>query len=74
MDGNADRVILYSLVLVNISLGLLKDICKTKKKHILTRVILKKYPKGEWDESTENRRVYYYVWNATSNIDELLVQ
>ena len=60
-------------VLVNISLDLLKGICNTKKKHILTRVILKKYPQGEWDELTENRRVYYYVWNATSNIDELMV-
>ena len=60
-------------VLVNISLDLLKGICNTKKKHILTRVILKKYPQGEWDELTENRRVYYYVWNAASNIDELMV-
>ena len=59
--------------LINVSLDLLKDVCETKKKHILTRVILTKYPKGEWDVLTENRRVYYYVWNATSNIDELMV-
>lgn len=72
--GTRDKDPLKQGELVNISLGLLKDICKTKKKHILTQVILKKYPKGEWDELTENRRVYYYVWNATSNIDELLVQ
>ena len=59
--------------LINVSLDLLKDVCETKKKHILTRVILTKYPKGEWDVLTENRRVYYYIWNTTNNIDELLV-